>query len=173
MRPDRIIVGEIRHAEAFSLFTAMNTGHDGSLGSVHANSAQETLVRVTSPPMNVPPLMLSGLDFVIIEHRLHDRQKGPIRRVTEISEVSGVLQGKAQTQELFKWNPVDDSFERTSVPSAYLKMLGDFSGLKKKQLEDEISERERFLKELVKLGIRSMPDVSVKFQAFIDGRSKK
>src|SRR3989338_6538505 len=65
MRPDRILVGEVRHAEAFSLFTAMNTGHDGCLGTVHANSPAETLVRVTSPPMNVPMLMLSGLDMIL------------------------------------------------------------------------------------------------------------
>jgi flagellar protein FlaI len=70
MRPDRIIVGEIRHKEATTLFTAMNTGHDGCMGTVHANSAKETIVRLTSPPMEVPSLMLSGIDFIIIQKRL-------------------------------------------------------------------------------------------------------
>ncbi|MCX6798471.1 MAG: CpaF family protein, partial [Candidatus Diapherotrites archaeon] len=66
MRPDRIIVGEVRHDEAFTLFTAMNTGHEGCMGTIHANSPQETIVRVTNPPMNVPEVMLSGLDFILI-----------------------------------------------------------------------------------------------------------
>ncbi|MBS3058560.1 MAG: CpaF family protein [Candidatus Diapherotrites archaeon] len=123
MRPDRIIVGEVRHDEAFTLFTAMNTGHDGSLGTVHANSAQETIVRVTNPPMNVPEVMLSGLDFIIIENRLHDRKKGTIRRVTEISEVTGVLEKRAQTQTIFERDPTDDSLKRTQIPSQYVGTL--------------------------------------------------
>jgi len=167
MRPDRIIVGEVRHTEAFSLFTAMNTGHVGSMGTIHANSAQETLVRVTSPPMNVPELMLSGLDLVLIEHRLHDKKKGTIRRLTEISEVSGVLAGKAQTQTIFERNPVEDVLVRTNMPIKYLKLLGDFTGLSRKKLEEEVSQRAAFLAGLAKKGIRDMREVQVATQSFI------
>ncbi|MBN1941522.1 MAG: CpaF family protein [Candidatus Diapherotrites archaeon] len=159
MRPDRIIVGEVRHKEAFSLFTAMNTGHVGSMGTVHANSAQETLVRVTSPPMNVPELMLSGLDFIIITHRLHDRRKGTIRRITEISEVGGVLSGKAQTQTIFERDAVNDTISKTTIPIKFLKVLADFTGTTRKFLESEIESRAIFLQTLGKKGIRDMRSV--------------
>lgn len=158
MRPDRIIVGEIRHDEAFTLFTAMNTGHQGSMGTVHANSAQETIVRVTNPPMNVPQVMLSGLDFVVIENRLHDRQKGTIRRVTEISELTGVLEGKAQTQTIFEYDPSDDTVKRTDVPSQYLAKLMRLTGQSKKKIDEELAAREAFLTKLVQNNIRSMND---------------
>ncbi|MFH1240002.1 MAG: CpaF family protein [Candidatus Diapherotrites archaeon] len=167
MRPDRIIMGEIRHDEAFSLFTAMNTGHDGSLGTVHANSPRETIVRVTSPPMNVPEIMLSGLDMILVQHRLHDKKKGTIRRVTEVAEVSGVLEGKAQTQAIFERDPVDDSINRTNIPSLYVKKLQDFTGMTKKQLDNELSEREMFLETLMKKNIRDIGDVSKAAHEFL------
>lgn len=167
MRPDRVIVGEIRHDEAFSLFTAMNTGHDGSLGTVHANSSQETIARVTSPPMNVPLIMLSGLNFVLVQQRIHDRKKGTIRRVTEVAEISGALGGKANSQTLYEYDPVSDKLVKNSVPSKYLKLLEKFTGMSKKQIEDEIKSRERLLKKLADNNIRSMADVSLACQDYL------
>ncbi len=172
MRPDRVIVGEVRHDEAFTLFTAMNTGHEGSFGTIHANSAQETIVRVISPPMNVPQLMLAGLDFIIIEHRLHDRKKGTIRRVTEIAEVTGVLEGKPQTTAIFERDPVKDVLERTSASSKYLNALMQFTGLSKKQLEDIIDGRQKFLQELVKKNARSTAEVAKACQDYLNSKSE-
>ncbi|GEM_PF-250409 len=173
MRPDRIIVGEIRHDEAFSLFTAMNTGHDGSIGTVHANSAQETLVRVTNPPMNVPESMLSGLNFIIVENRLHDRKKGTIRRITEVSEVTGVLEGKAQVQSVYEWDAVSDKLKETGVPSNYLRELAKLSGLNNQQIEREIKKREAFLKTLLKKNIRSIHETSKMMKEFLLTESEK
>ena len=166
MRPDRIIVGEVRHDEAFTLFTAMNTGHPGSSGTVHANSPQEAIVRVTSPPMNVPEIMISGLDLVIIIHRIHDNKKGTIRRITEIAEVSGVLEKKTATKTIFERNPVEDKLERTSVPSEYLSMLQTFTGMGKKEVESIIAKRAAFLKELGKKNIRNIKTVSNETRLF-------
>jgi flagellar protein FlaI len=173
MRPDRIIVGEVRHQEAFSLFTAMNTGHVGSMGTIHANSAQETLVRITSPPMEVPELMLSGLDLVLIEHRLHDPRMGTIRRVTEIAEVGGVLSGKPATQAIFERDPIEDTIVRTNIPIKYLKLLGDFSGLSKNKLENEMADRAIFLQQLSKKGTRHIKKVQEETQAFILKRTRE
>jgi len=170
MRPDRIIVGEIRHEEAFTLFTAINTGHDGCLGTVHANSAEETLIRVTSPPMSVPMIMLSGLNMVIVEHRYHDRQKGAIRRISEIAEVYGGLEGKSKTKTLFQRDPVNDELERTLIDSTYLKELQRFTGLKKDQLEAEIDLRKQFLDKLIEENDRELKSVSKKAQSFLNSR---
>ncbi len=130
------------------------------LGTVHANSPQETIIRVTNPPMNVPEVMMSGLDLIIIQHRLHSKKQGTIRRFTEVAEVSGVLEGKTQTQTLFDRDPVADDIVRTNIPSNYLRKLQNFTGMTKKQIEKELSERERFLSMLAKKEIRSLEEVS-------------
>ncbi len=171
MRPDRIIVGEVRHNEAFSLFTAMNTGHDGSMGTVHANSAEETLIRVTSPPMDVPSVMLSGLNFVVVANIFHSSSKGSFRRVTEIAEVSGVLQGKPATNPIFTWDPVRDELIRTNVPVHYLERLSQLTGKSKDEIELEIKRRERFLQGLVERKVRDLKTVSQLSQQFVEESS--
>jgi len=168
MRPDRIIVGEIRHEEAFTLFTAMNTGHDGCLGTVHANSPDETIIRLTSPPMSVPSIMLSGLDMIVVEHRYYDRKKGTIRRISEISEVYGALDGNPRTQTIFQRDPARDTLERTLVDSKYLKMLQNFTGSSRTKIEGDLAARKNFLDYLVAQNIRSLADVSEKAKSFIE-----
>jgi len=170
MRPDRIIVGEVRHDEAFTLFTALNTGHDGCFGTIHANSPQETIVRVTSPPMNVPEVMLSGLDIIIIQHKIHDRRIGMIRRITEIAELSGVLLRKAQTQTIFLRDPVTDKLEKTNMPIRFIKILQDFTGRNKKQIEQDWKERQVFLEKLQRQKIRNIDEVKKATQDFLAKR---
>ncbi len=167
MRPDRILVGEIRHAEAFALFTAMNTGHEGCMGTVHANSPQETLVRVTSPPMNVPEVMLAGLNFVIIEHRLHDKKVGAIRRITEIAEVYGALEGKPRTETVYKRDASVDNLIRTKAPIQYFKVLEERTGLSQEQILKELKRREHFLKELVDKKYSNMENASRQMKEFL------
>ncbi len=170
MRPDRIIVGEIRHEEAFTLFTAINTGHDGCMGTVHANSPEETLVRVTNPPMNVPKIMLAGLDFIIVEHRYYDRKKGTIRRVSEIAEVYGALEGNPKTQTIFQRDPVKDQLERTLFSSEYLKELEAFTGLSRQKIESEIELRKLFLENLLKNNTRELVEVNKRSVEFLEKR---
>lgn len=172
MRPDRILVGEIRHEEAFTLFTAINTGHDGCLGTVHANSPQETIVRVTSPPMNVPEIMLSGLDLIIVEHRYYDRRKGTIRRVSEIAEIYGALDGKAKTQTIYQRDPARDVIERTIIQSQYLKNLQNFTGLSREQIIAEIEIRKQFLEKLMEKNVREIKQVSIEIKNFLEQRKK-
>ena len=168
MRPDRIIVGEVRSQEAESLFTAMNTGHDGSMGTLHANSSQETLIRITSPPMSVPQMMLSGLNLIVVQNRLHDRKKGTIRRVTEIAEVSGVLDSKPQVQKIFEWNPRTDKLQDTGVPSKYLKLLSNLSGKTVQEIEKEIKSRAEYLKMMVEKNIRGKDEVNTYFKKYFE-----
>lgn len=69
-RPDRIIVGEVRSSEAITLFTALNTGHSG-FGTLHSNSARETITRLTTKPMSVPKIMIQAIDFIIMQKDLY------------------------------------------------------------------------------------------------------
>lgn len=159
MRPDRIVVGEVRGSEASTLFTAMNTGHDGSLGTVHANDARETMVRLTSPPMNVPPLMLAALNLIVVQKRIHDRRKGTIRRVTEVAEVTGVLEQNTQLVYLYEWDAATDTLKSTGVPSKFLQELSRYTGLSHAEIQAEIKKRQEFLEGLVEQRVIAIDDV--------------
>ena len=106
MRPDRIIVGEARGAEVLDMLQAMNTGHDGSMSTVHANDTRETLERLELmialsgselPSRIALQYIASALDIVIHVTRLHTGE----RRITRISEVSGLRDGEYQVDDIF------------------------------------------------------------------------
>ena len=106
MRPERIIVGEVRGPEAFDLLQAMNTGHDGSMGTLHANSPREALQRIESmitmggyglPSKTIREMMVGSIDIIIQAARLRDGS----RRITHITEVLGTEGDTIITQDLF------------------------------------------------------------------------
>ncbi len=156
MRPDRIVVGEVRGAEAFSLFTAMNTGQQGSLGTIHSNSAEETITRVTSPPMNVPLEMFSALDFIVVIQRISDPKKGMVRRVDQIAEVPANFREKRRLNLIYKRDPFKDRLKKKGRPE-FFSVLEDFTGITSKKLDLILKKRENFLKDLVKKKTREMP----------------
>lgn len=167
MRPDRIVIGEVRGEEAYTLFNAMNTGHKGSIGTVHANSARETLVRLTSPPMNVPPVMVSALNFIVMQQRSYDRRKGLVRRVTELAEVAVDENLVSSVRVLFAWNAIKGVFEPTGEQVAYFKTLADFAGLTKGAVEEEWKARTAFLEGLNANGTREMGEVTEAMQRYV------
>ncbi len=109
MRPELIIVGEVRGPEAFDLLQAMNTGHDGSMGTLHANSPREALSRIESmitmggfalPARTIREMMVSSIDVVIQAARLRDGS----RRITHITEVLGLEGDVITTQDLYVYD---------------------------------------------------------------------
>ncbi|MET0247488.1 MAG: CpaF family protein [Sphingomonas sp.] len=114
MRPDRIILGEIRGSECFDMLAAMNTGHDGSMCTLHSNSPREALARMENMVMmsdiKVPKEAISrqiadSVDLIIQVKRLRDGS----RRVTNVTEVIGMEGPVIVTQELFKFEYLDES----------------------------------------------------------------
>ena len=106
MRPERIIVGEVRGSEVFDLLQAMNTGHDGSMGTIHANTPRECLNRIESmiamggftlPAKTVREIIVGSIDVIIQASRLRDGS----RRITHITEVLGLEGDVITTQDLF------------------------------------------------------------------------
>jgi pilus assembly protein CpaF len=113
MRPERIIVGEVRGPEAFDLLQAMNTGHDGSMGTLHANSPREALSRIESmitmggftlPSKTLREMIVSSIDVIVQASRLRDGS----RRITHISEVLGMEGDVVITQDLFIYDIIGE-----------------------------------------------------------------
>ncbi len=109
MRPERIIVGEVRGPEAFDLLQAMNTGHDGSMGTLHANSPREALSRLESmitmggfqlPPRTIREMVVASIDVIIQVSRMRDGS----RRITHVTEVVGMEGEVVTTQDLFVYD---------------------------------------------------------------------
>jgi flagellar protein FlaI len=169
MRPDRMIVGEVRGPEARTMFTAMNTGHDGCMGTLHSNSAMETITRLTEAPMNVPGIMIPALDVIFIQQRIYHRQRGQIRRVTEVAEVSGFEGGKVQLSRIYSWNPRKDTLETTGVPSRIKNTMADFSGLSGSDIEIEMEKRAAVLEWMGQKGLRNIFEVGKVIQDYYRG----
>jgi pilus assembly protein CpaF len=113
MRPERIIVGEVRGPEAFDLLQAMNTGHDGSMGTLHANSPREALSRLESmitmggfslPSRTLREMIVSSIDVVVQAARLRDGS----RRITHVTEVMGMEGDIITTQDVFLYDIVGE-----------------------------------------------------------------
>ena len=126
MRPDRIILGEIRGQECFDLLAAMNTGHDGSMATLHSNSPRECLARMENMVMmgdiKIPKEAISrqiadSVDLIVQVKRLRDGS----RRTTNITEVIGMEGEVIVTQELFKFEYLDETAEG--------KILGEYRSM--------------------------------------------
>jgi pilus assembly protein CpaF len=113
MRPERIIVGEVRGPEAFDLLQAMNTGHDGSMGTLHANNPREALSRMESmitmggfslPSRTIREMIVASVDVVVQAARLRDGS----RRITHITEVVGMEGDVIVTQDIFVFEIVGE-----------------------------------------------------------------
>jgi pilus assembly protein CpaF len=130
MRPDRIIVGEVRGPEAFDLLQAMNTGHDGSMGTLHANSPDDAVSRIESMVMMGFENLTSG-----VIHRLIDgsvdviihvaRQRDGSRKVTHVSEVVGLKDGRAQLRDIVRYEFDNDYTAETDNPSGSHRVVYD------------------------------------------------
>jgi pilus assembly protein CpaF len=111
MRPDRIVVGEVRGEEALDMLQAMNTGHDGSLTTVHANTPRDALSRIETmiamgatnlPEKTMRQQIASAIQLVVQQTRLSDGT----RRVTSISEITGMEGDIITMQEIFAFEKV-------------------------------------------------------------------
>jgi pilus assembly protein CpaF len=136
MRPDRIIVGEVRSAEALDMLQAMNTGHEGSLTTVHANSPRDALARLETMILmagtNLPNRAMreqisSALDVIVQVSRLSDGT----RRITSVVEVTGMEEAVIAVQEIYRFRrrgvapdgAVLGDFEPTGIRPAFTERL--------------------------------------------------
>jgi pilus assembly protein CpaF len=139
MRPDRVILGECRGEEAFDMLQAMNTGHEGSMATIHANTPRDAIARLeqmlgmTGMPMTVASIrsqIASAIRLIVQLTRLSDGK----RRVTSISEITGMEGDIIQMQEIFRFNRLRTEADGTVV--------GEFraTGIRPRFLDDLIAK---------------------------------
>jgi pilus assembly protein CpaF len=137
MRPDRIIVGEVRHSEAYDLIQAMNTGHDGAIFTMHATSPRDALTRLeimmaegspTTPLLGLRQYIASGLNLIV----QFNRSTSGTRRMMSITEVTGMTSDTITLQDIFVWEQVgyEDGkeigrFKATGVIPKFIKRFHD------------------------------------------------
>ena len=148
MRPDRIVLGEMRRqSEAEVLFEAMHTGHS-VISTLHADTAMQALRRLTSPPINLPPSDLDAVHLLVVQYR--DRRRN-IRRTLEIAElVGGQTEADLTTNTIYRWRPRTDSFDMVGEPNKYLKEINLHTGMTKDEIYQDIANRATIIKWLIK-----------------------
>jgi len=136
MRPERIILGECRGEEAFDMLQAMNTGHEGSMATIHANNPREAISRLEQMigmaglPMTIPSIrgqIAAAIRMIVQLQRLSDGK----RRITSIAEITGLEGDIVQMQEIFKFvrtstaedGTVEGHFQATGVRPRFLTEL--------------------------------------------------
>jgi len=158
MRPDRIIVGEVRGREAQDLMTAMNIGKY-CMGTIHASTSREAIIRLTNEPMNVPDVLVSLVDVFVIMRRFS--HEGKVQRVVgELVETAGMEQGKVLLSLLRHYDFSRTVFAETAVSSIYRDRLAEVSGRTPRQIMEEISQRARIMHALVDKNINDYFEVT-------------
>ncbi|MDI6798524.1 MAG: ATPase, T2SS/T4P/T4SS family [Candidatus Aenigmarchaeota archaeon] len=156
MRPDRVIVGEIRRArEAEVLFEAMHTGHS-VYATLHADTAEQTVRRMINPPINVPETMLEALHIIAVMHR--DRRKG-IRRTFQVAEIVPAERGTLSLNVLFRWIADKDKIVPFRPSTRVMDTLRLFTGMSDREIKKDIESKEKILKWMLKNKVNTVNTV--------------
>ena len=165
-RPNYIIVGEIRGAEAYVAFQAMQTGHP-VLATFHAGSVEKVIQRLTGDPINIPKTYIDVLNCILIQSAVRIPKTGKVeRRVLSINEIAGYdpVSGRFDFIELFSWDPVEDGHIFRGEGNSFLlenKIL-TLMGLSRREarrVDQEMSRRAELLDTLAMLGVADYDSV--------------
>jgi archaeal flagellar protein FlaI len=164
-RPDIMLVGEVRTGkDAETLFEAIHTGH-AVYGTVHADNAQDTIVRMTNPPIATPKIMINAMGGIIVAFR--HRSRG-IRRILEFAEI--MRTGDANT--LYRWSMRNDTFNQVGDMLRLQEIIGLYSGLNMKEIDDEIAEKAKVLLWMVKHKVTMVDDAAYVVAHYYKNREK-
>jgi len=155
MRPDRIVLGEMRRQrEAEVLFEAMHTGHS-VYATVHADTASETISRLTNPPINVPPNLLKAVNLNVVMFR--DRRKG-IRRVYQVAEY--IASGdRVAPNILYRWTPDRDNIVKHNNSIVFMEELSRNTAMSQKEINESLEEKKKILSWMLKHNLRSFEQI--------------
>jgi flagellar protein FlaI len=164
MRPDRIIVGEIRRKkEAEVLMEAIETGHS-IYSTIHANSGYQVLRRLAEPPINIPLMQIELIDLIVVQYR--DRKTNK-RRTYEIAEVEQTSSGQGlQINTVYKWVPRTDSWEKLNKPNKLITLLNMHTGMTEDDINKEITDRQIILEWMKRQNITELDTIGFLMKIF-------
>ena len=152
MRPDRILVGEIRRKrEAEVLFEAIHTGHS-VYATVHANDAEETIARLTNPPIDIPRTLLPAISMIVVQFR--NRRTG-VRKTFQIAEIMP----DASPRVLMQLDIKSGQLQKANESIRLIETLQTFTGLTKQEIDADLKEKQGILRYLVDENINTVDDV--------------
>lgn len=158
MRPERIVVGEVRGEEARDMMTAGNIGKF-FLGTIHALSAREAIIRLQNEPMNIPEDLIRLIDVFVVLKRYHVESK-LFRVIDEVSETSGMEQAKVLLSQIYKYDYETKSLKTMSTSTVYRDRLAQQAGLLPKDIIMEVQLRAFLLEQLASRGMTTMREVT-------------
>ncbi|MEK6895227.1 MAG: ATPase, T2SS/T4P/T4SS family [Nanoarchaeota archaeon] len=168
MRPDRIILGEMRRKEeAMVLFEAMHTGHS-VYATVHADSAPETISRLINPPISVPPNLLKAVGLNVVMFR--DRRKG-IRRVFQVAEFDAE-KDNAYANIIYRWSQEQDKIVKHNESIKFFETLTRNTGMSQKEMNDYLKEKQNILTWMIKNNIRSLNNFGKVMNVYYKNKEK-
>jgi len=162
-RPDYIVVGEVRGEEAYTLFQSVSVGH-GGLCTIHAENVETVEKRLLTKPMNIPPMLISMMNVIVLIRRTKIRDT-TVRRVLDVSEITGVDEktDRAVFKKMYEWDSGSDSFIFTAnspSKSHIFKMITELKHVSMESLINELKNREHVLKWMARKNIKSVEDVA-------------
>jgi len=158
MRPDRVIVGEVRGREAQDLMTAMNIGKY-CMGTLHASTARETIMRLENEPMNVPGVLINLVDAFVIMRRY--TINGKVQRVVgELVETAGMEKKMVLLSLLWSFDLSKAIFCESAISSVYRDRLAQISGRQPKEIIEELKVRSGVIKTMAQRGITDFKEVT-------------
>ena len=150
MRPDRLIVGEMRtRKEAETLFEAMHTGHS-VYATIHADSGRQVVRRLKEPPMEIPVSELESIDLILVQYRDRRTNKRRTLEIVELEEGGGAIGDQIDLNTLFRWLPRVDEWEKPGVPAGLLRKLNTHTGMTEMEIKNEVTDRITILDWLVR-----------------------
>ncbi len=145
-RPDIVLVGEIRTAQdAETLFEAIHTGH-AVYGTVHADNAQDTVLRMTNPPISTPKILLNALGGVVTTFRHRTRS---IRRVLDLAEV--LTNGDVNV--IYRWDLRNDAFRKLGELTRLVDTIELYGGLNRREIEEQVAEKAEILRWMTRYSV--------------------
>jgi flagellar protein FlaI len=170
-RPEYIVVGEIRGREAETLFQAMNTGHT-TYSTMHAETVDAAIGRLTNPPINVPKQMITALDIICIQNQIRftdeDGNAVNVRRNEETREIVSLRDnGQFENRRPFQWDAETDTFIQSLEDSHVLARIADENGWTPEDKRRELKQREEVLEYMVEENIREFEYVTNIIQAYM------
>lgn len=170
MRPDRVIVGEVRGREAQDLMTVMNIGKY-CMGTLHASTARETIMRLENEPMNVPNVLINLVDVFVMMRRYN--VNGAARRVVgELAETAGMEKNITLLSSLWSYDFPKNKFHESAISSVYRDRLAQISGIPPKEITEEIKVRAAVIKGLVERNISEFSKVTEFCRRYISSPDK-